>query len=111
MGDRTSDIGRTRFASGSDLFANALAEILQPDTYVAIDVTMVDFVQPTGCLGFKIFIPDNFAGGSIVATPFRGLAPVTFVDGAYTKGAYLREARFVSVQIATATKTGLEAWY
>jgi len=97
---------------GANPIANALAEVLQPDTQEDIDVTTEDFDCPSDApWGFKIYIPEDFGGGNIVATPFGNDAAVTYPDTAYTKGTYLREGRFKKVTTSTATKTGLEAWY
>ena len=96
---------------GANDIANALAEILQPDTQVDVDVTSEDFEIDEALLGFKIYIPEDFGGGNIVATPFGNDSAKTYPDTAYTKGTYLREGRFKAITTDTVTKTGLEGWY
>jgi len=112
MGLRGNKLADTQYlnAFANDM-ANALAEILQPDTQEDIDVSSDEFTKDSAKLGFKIYIPEDFGGGNIVATPFGNDEAKTYPETAYTKGTYLREGRFKSVGTDTATKTGLESWF
>jgi hypothetical protein len=98
--------------SSGNAVANALASILQPGTYEAVDVSSTSFTQENAVLGFKIFIPANYTGGNIVATPFGNSSPITFAEDEYTKGeCLLISTRFKEITTDTATKDELVALY
>lgn len=113
MSNKGKNLSNTQFMNGqANEVANALAEILQPSKMgTAVDVTSENYEIAEAVFGFMIFIPDNFTGGNIVATPFGNTEPITYAEAAYKKGTYLRDARFKTITTDTATKTGLEAWY